>query len=353
MEEMKISSSLYDYSVSFINDFSEQILSFSEKCVFVIDKNVFELYKSSFSVVDKSKCFFLEPVESKKNIYTVIEIIEFWKSLGVQKNWKVVCIGGGITQDLTTMASNLYLRNVDWYFFPTTLLSMCDSCIGGKCGINLNEFKNQLGVFYPPKKIFIDTKFLNTLSVADYINGWGEILKFSLTLDPEFYEDLKKLEQYVPCSDIDSYIYRGLKVKKLVIEQDEFDSDYRRVLNYGHSFGHALETYTNNVIPHGQGVIWGIDVANYIAYKKGLITNDIYLDIKSVVKKFLNKEFVIENPEKLFSILKSDKKVKDGVLYFALLNSDKKLIVYPVNLDESLFVIFKDYLNETHEYYNC
>ena len=84
-----------------------------------------------------------------------------------------------------------------------------------------------------------------------------------------------------------------------------------------------------------------------------MITNDIYLDIKSVVKKFLNKEFVIENPEKLFSILKSDKKVKDGVLYFALLNSDKKLIVYPVNLDESLFVIFKDYLNETHEYYNC
>ena len=275
------------------------------------------------------------------------------KELGVKKDWKIVCFGGGITQDVTTIASNLFLRNVDWYFFPTTLLAMCDSCIGGKCGINLGMYKNQIGVFYPPKKIYIDTRFLETLTESDYINGWGELLKFSLTNGEKFYDEINAEHQYVPCGNIKKYIYEGLLVKKKVIEEDEFESDLRRILNYGHTFGHALEAYTDNEISHGTAVIWGIDVVNYIAWKEKLITEEYYKEIKALIKRaFLTTEIVIDNPKSLFEIIKTDKKVKNGTVSLAVLDNRSHLIVYPMTINQELEYLFMEYIKETHEYYS-
>ena len=352
MDTINIKSSLYDYSVDFTDDFLENLKSFSETTAYVIDQNVYNLYKDRFAAIDMKKVYLMEAVEHKKNMDTVMDIISFFQGLGLRKNWKVVCFGGGITQDVTTIASNLYLRNVDWYFFPTTLLSMCDSCIGGKCGINFAHAKNQIGVFYPPKKIFIDVRFIDTLSHGDYLNGWGELLKFALTSDPKFYDEVKEEKTLIPCERIAYYIHKGLFVKKQVIEEDEFESDLRRVLNYGHTFGHALEAYTDNRIPHGQGVIWGIDVVNYIAWKERLISEDYYLDIKNLIKRgFLTTEVVVEEPVKLFDIIKTDKKVKGNTMSFAMLNAPSHLIVYPMQIDDKLKSLFLDYLKETHEYY--
>lgn len=352
MDIINIHSSLYDYSVEFVEDFSEKLSEFADTTAYVIDANVYKLYKDRFAQLNTNNVYLMEAVEHKKNMDTVMDIISFMQKIGVRKNWKVVCFGGGITQDVTTIASNLYLRNVDWYFFPTTLLSMCDSCIGGKCGINFGNFKNQIGVFYPPKKIYIDTRFIDTLTEDDYINGWGELLKFALTEDDKFYYDIENEEKFIPCDRIAEYIHRGLFVKKVIIEEDEFESDLRRVLNYGHTFGHALEAYTNNVIPHGKGVIWGIDVVNYIAVKHGLISEDVYLRIKALIKKaFIKEEIVVAEPEKLFNIIKTDKKVKGNVLSFALLDKISHLVVYPIEIDKKLEKMFEDYINETHEYY--
>ncbi len=353
MDTISINSRLYDYSVNFIDDFEETLSTFSEKSIYVIDKNVYDLYQKKFSALPKERIYFMEAAEHKKNMETVMDIILFWKKLSMKKNWKVICFGGGITQDVVTIASNLFLRNVDWYFFPTTLLSMCDSCIGGKCGINLGEYKNQIGVFYPPKKIFIDVRFIDTLTKDDYINGWGELLKFSLTDDVSFYNAVKAEKKFVPCENIGAYIFKGLCVKKKVIEEDEFESDLRRILNYGHTFGHALEAYTHNRIPHGKGVIWGIDVVNYIAWKQGLIQSSYYYDIKGLIKTaFLQKEVEIEQPEILFEIIKTDKKVKDDILNFAMLDGASHLAVYPMKIDEKLKNLFLDYIRETHDYYN-
>ncbi len=350
---INIKSSLYDYTVEFIDCFKKKTEEFTDTTAYIIDKNVYNLYINDFSGIDKSKLYLMNPVESEKNMDTVMSIIGFMQKTGVKKNWKIVCFGGGITQDVTTIASNLFLRNVDWIFFPTTLLSMCDSCIGGKCGINIGEIKNQIGVFYPPKKIFIDTRFIDTLSHEDYLNGWGELLKFSLTETPEFFNELQKEEQYFPCSNIAKYLYRGLMVKKKVIEADEFESDYRRVLNYGHTFGHALEAYTQNAVPHGKGVIWGIDVVNYISYTEKLISKEYYLKIKKLIRDiFLTDEIKIEDSERLFNLIKTDKKVKGDTLSFALLAGESKLVVYPLKIDDKLKKTFNDYLESTHEYYS-
>lgn len=353
MNTMKIHSSLYDYTVEFMDDFSAAVAQFDENTAFVIDQTVYKLYQARFSSIDTGRVFFMEAVEHKKNMDTVMAIITFFQKIGVRKNWHILCFGGGITQDVTTMASNLFLRNVDWYFFPTTLLAMCDSCIGGKCGINFNRLKNQLGVFYPPKKILIDPLFIKTLSEEDYLNGWGELLKFSLTSDPAFYEDIRKEPSLIPCENIQSYIERGLMVKKRIIEEDEFESDLRRVLNYGHTFGHALEAYTDNDIPHGKGVIWGIDVVNFIAMREGLITEEYYRGIKAFIRRaFLKQEIVIEDPDRLFSLIKTDKKVKGNIMNFALLDGASHLIVYPMAIDDKLRTLFADYLRTTHAYYN-
>ncbi|MBQ7497905.1 MAG: 3-dehydroquinate synthase [Selenomonas sp.] len=353
MDVIEIKSKLYDYSVEFTDDFAGNLKEFpSEKTVYLVDSNILQLYRAKLAGIDGTHIYVMEADEHKKNMDTVMDFIAFMQRLGVRKDWRVVCFGGGISQDIATTAGCLYLRNVDWCFFPTTLLSMCDSCIGGKSGINVGEYKNQIGVFYPPKKIFIDVQFIETLSEDDYLNGWGELLKFSLTEDPAFYESVKQEKTHIPCANIREYIRRGLAVKQKVIEQDEFESDLRRILNYGHTFGHALEAYTCNAVPHGKGVIWGIDIANYLAVQEGLIDRELYLDVKHLIKKaFLKEEIKIREPEKIFAIIKTDKKVRDNSLSFALLDGKSHLCVHPMMLDEKLLEHFKRYLGETHAYY--
>lgn len=354
MEPLNIHSNLYGYRVSFVDDFRTALESLEGELAYVLDWNVYRLYEPAFAGIERKRIFFVDPVEEKKNMYTVLNLISFFQQLGVRKNWRIVCFGGGITQDLTTLASNLFLRNVDWYFFPTTLLSMCDSCIGGKCGINAGAYKNQLGVFYPPKQIFIDTHFIGTLSEADYLNGWGEILKFSLTSDTAFYRELKEESSYIPCERIAHYIHRGLLEKKQIIEADEFESDLRRVLNYGHTFGHALEAYTKHAIAHGTAVIWGIDVANYLAVREGLIEEALYLEVKALIKRaFLKKEIVIADPRAVFDAVRTDKKVRGNTLSFAMLDRESHLIVHPMELDERLYRMFCEYLETTHDYYRA
>jgi 3-dehydroquinate synthase len=354
MNVLKIKSRLYNYEVRFVSNIAFELnaLINRNKCAFVIDKNVYDLHSDIFKNIEKGDIFFVDAVESKKSVNTCLDLITFWSKRGVRKNHKVICFGGGITQDIVSFSSNMYLRNIDWIFFPTTILAMSDSCIGGKCGINVGEYKNQLGVFYPPKRIFIDKTFLRTLTDIDYINGWGEILKFSLTKDRGFFEEILKVKEFIPCDEIDYFIYRGLKVKKYIIEKDEFESDLRRVLNYGHSFGHALETYSKNKIPHGAAVIWGIDVVNYLAFREKILSKATYMTIKKLIKeKLIPQEITIDVPSELFNILSRDKKVKDNTIYFAFLTKISRLVIYPMELNSGLLSMFKDYLEETHEYY--
>lgn len=353
LDTLNISSKLHDYAVNFIDDLKKELQEFCASSTYVIDEKVYSLYQNDFQELEQDRIYLATATEERKNMDTVMDIISFWQKIGVKKEWKIVCIGGGIIQDVTTIASNIYLRNMEWYFFPTTLLAMCDSCIGGKCGINIGAYKNQIGVFYPPKKIFIDIKFLNTLSEEDYINGWGELLKFSLTEDASFYKELKKEPDYISCKKIDYYIHRGLMVKKKIIEADEFESDLRRILNYGHTFGHALEAYTRNRIPHGKAVIWGIDVVNYIAWHEGLIGRGIFEDIHSMIRKvFLKKKIEIDDPEQLFECVKMDKKVRGDAVNLVMPDSISHLVIRQIRIDTKLKNIFLEYIEEIDGYNN-
>ena len=179
------------------------------------------------------------------------------------KKNKLIVIGGGITQDVGGFAAAIYKRGINWIFIPTTILSMTDSCIGSKVSINRGS-KNMLGLFGAPNKIFISDYFLNSLSKHDITSGIGEALKLSLIGGIQSYKYF--LDQYNKKNYINIIKISSL-IKKQLIEYDEFDENERRVLNYGHTIGHAIESVSNYFIPHGIAVLIGMYVINMLFYK--------------------------------------------------------------------------------------
>ncbi|MGD0817809.1 MAG: hypothetical protein ABR986_05345 [Methanomassiliicoccales archaeon] len=352
-----IKSMRYDYDVLFVPDFRKALLDLmrTEKCVFLVDKHIWETYHLADLISqDRFPVTIIEAVESNKTINGVIEVWNSWEEAGVTKSNKVVVIGGGILQDIGAFASNAYLRNIDWYFFPTTLLAQGDSCIGSKCAINLNSYKNQLGAFYAPRKIFIDTEFLKTLSQADFYSGMGEIFKASLTSDAEFFKEFRQIIlEGRDRDELERLIRRALLVKKAIIEKDEFDNDYRRVLNYGHTFGHALEAYSNNEIPHGAAVTIGIDIANYIAWKKGFLTEQEYNSAKEVAIRIYRFRFPQNiDMERLFRFLRKDKKSMGETVNFIIPRKMGELQILPMRLDKELDDLLRSYFWLSHASYS-
>jgi 3-dehydroquinate synthase len=319
-----------------------------------VDKNIWERYHLAELIpLDQFDVTIIEAVESNKTIYKVIDVWKRWEDAGVTKKYKVVVIGGGILQDIGAFASSAYLRNIEWYFFPTTLLAQCDSCIGSKCGINLNMFKNQIGTFYAPKRIFIDTHFLDTLTETDLYSGMGEIFKASLTSDKLFFYDFR--EMVIDRKDRDNLeglIYRSLMVKKTIVEADEFEKDYRRVLNYGHTFAHALEAYSNNEIPHGAAVTLGVDIANYIARKKGLLNENEYRKVQEVACLLYRFPFPHDiDIERLYYFMRKDKKSEGNSINFIIPSQLGKLQIYPMQLDANLAKLLESYFSDSYAVY--
>jgi 3-dehydroquinate synthase len=177
-------------------------------------------------------------------------------------------------------------RGVSWIFFPTSLLAQGDSCIGSKTSINFEKFKNLVGGFYPPHKIYIYPNFLETLTQVEIKSGMGEMLHYFVVSGED---DFKMYKTYYKEAINDKVVLariiaRSLEIKKRYIEKDEFDQNIRQVFNYGHSFGHAIESLTNYEIPHGIAVSYGMDMANFISVKMGFISEEIRNEIRYVTE---------------------------------------------------------------------
>ena len=168
----------------------------------------------------------------------------------------VIALGGGIVQDLGTMAASVYMRGVRWAYAPTTLMSMADSCIGGKSSLNVSGVKNLAGNIYPPASVVVDPDFITSLEVEDVAAGLGEAVKIAFCAGPEVFASF--LRHYEDRAHWEPLIEGVLTAKKWFIEIDEFDHAERRLLNFGHTFGHALEAATDFSVNHGVAVIMGM-----------------------------------------------------------------------------------------------
>lgn len=275
MSSLTIKSSIRDYEVFFsqsvFNTLKDELKS--DDVVFV-DQKVFKYLSDDVQLlITCGRHILIDATEEQKSYTALTPIIEQLIEERFRKNNRLISVGGGITQDITAFIASIMYRGVEWLFFPTTLLAQADSCIGGKTSINIGKYKNQLGNFYPPQKIFIVPEFLKSLSELDFKSGMGEMLHFYLVSsneDFEFYQQNYE-KAFTVEEAIMALIKRNLEIKKGFIERDEFDRGERQLLNYGHSFGHAIESLTNYRIPHGIAVSYGMDMANFISVKLGFI----------------------------------------------------------------------------------
>ena len=253
---------------------------------FILDRKVAQLYQEQLQpILEAPSVLLLDALETNKSVEKLPDYIEFLVDKKIRRNHTLVAIGGGIMQDITSFLAATLLRGVEWLFFPTTLLSQADSCIGSKSSINCRGTKNILGTFTPPQKIYLSTTFLTTLELRELKSGVGEMLKVHAIAGPHDFQSIA--DDYDGLfSDSETMmkrIRRSLEIKKEYIEKDEFDKGPRLVFNYGHSFGHAIESATGFAIPHGIAVSIGCDMANYCAAKLGVCGEKIWKDMTLVI----------------------------------------------------------------------
>jgi len=307
--KLSVKSSIKNYDVFFTQSAYQALKDESNQDDFIlVDENVFHYLDDEIKkIIISRKHIFIKATENQKSYTALTPLIEQLIEGQFRKNNRLICIGGGITNDITAFIASIMYRGVEWIFFPTTLLAQADSCIGGKTSINIGKFKNQLGNFYPPRKIFIIPEFLKSLPEPDFKSGMGEMLHFYLVSGEDDYSFYQKNydKAFTDENALMSLIKRNLEIKKGFIERDEFDRGERLLLNYGHSFGHAIEALTNYTIPHGIAVSYGMDMANYISSKLGLIDeslrNRIRLQLEKIWKGTSIKNISVGDFEKALS----------------------------------------------------
>jgi 3-dehydroquinate synthase len=295
-KQLTIKSWRFEYPVSLTEDFANFLIKQKkEGDFFLIDHNIYELYKETIApLIREHPHLLIQPSEKAKNYFEIGEVIKELIASNVKKNDRLIAIGGGITQDIASFTASIYFRGIDWLFIPTNLLAQCDSCIGSKTSVNFKTFKNQLGGFYPPRAICIDINFLKTLPQSEILSGMGEMVHYFLIEGEEIWSEFENhFEKSLNNLELlKTFIHKSLSIKKKMIETDEFDQGPRRIFNYGHSFGHALETMSGYRLPHGIAVSYGIDLANTISMQLGFLKEEMQLRIRRTLKKIW-KDFTL------------------------------------------------------------
>lgn len=350
MDSLLIHSTQGDYPVQFLDSLHELVQAQLENpaTVLILDARVMELYREQLSPLLTAFPFLsLEASEANKTLAGVELCARFFQASGCSRSSTVVAIGGGIIQDICALSAHIYYRGISWSFLPTTLLSMVDSCIGAKCGVNLGAFKNQLGAFHSPSHVKICPAFLDTLEESDVASGYGELLKLMITSSEHRFNELARIvkEGGLRNLQVPLLIRQGLEIKRAIIEQDEYDLGLRLTLNYGHTFGHALEAVTEHALPHGLAVAWGMDLVNHLAEKRGLLAPLCRERITKFIRDCLP---AVKLPplqaNNLLEGLKRDKKASGGNISLVFLRAFGHLERIAVPLDERLKSEIEDYL---------
>lgn len=347
LSDMLIKSSIKDYRLYFVDNFDKSMLEIYNNGDFIIlDKKILKLYSKKINHQKwKDNIIVIEASENQKSFLQLAPIIDKLIKEGFRKNNTLFSIGGGIIQDITAFISSIMYRGVNWVHIPTTLLAQGDSCIGSKTSINFGKFKNQLGNFYSPEQIIIDVNFLETLSKSDLISGLGEMAHYFLVSSKKDFLYFKN-EFYNAQSDLNvlkKLIIRSLEIKKSYIEIDEFDQNERQVFNYGHSFGHAIESLTNYRIPHGIAVSIGMDMSNFMSVKYGYMTEEDRQEMRALLKDVWSGYSIDDIKLKdMENALRKDKKNQNGKLGLILSKGPGKTFKEFKDLNSN----FSDWLKE-------
>lgn len=292
----RVQSHSHDYAVEFKSLDVADIQALGD--YFIVDRNVLN------HVGDLPNAIVVDATEELKSYAQAACIIELLVDKGLKRNHTLVAIGGGIVQDLTCWIASTYMRGINWNFVPTTLLAQTDSCIGSKSSINFLGYKNLLGTFNAPHRVIICPEFLSTLNKADIQSGKAELIKL-LIIGNYPVESIRTVVD----NEVDQqYIQHALTIKRSFIESDEFDTGVRNILNYGHCFGHALESASDYRIPHGIAVAMGMDLANKL--NDELTFNRFHHILKDLYADFLPLNL---DTDRVIKAMNQDKKNTTGM----------------------------------------
>lgn len=326
-----------------IEGLNERILKFTKanKILVVMSEKVNKLYGNQININNSIK-FVLKDGETQKNFKNYIKILNFALKNKLERKDAIVAIGGGVVGDMAGFVAATYLRGIDFIQIPTTLLSCVDSSVGGKVGINTDYGKNLVGAFYQPNVVFCNLNFLDTLDERQFKTGLAEVLKYAFiekschTLHKfNFFDFLSENVDVIYSRDkeiLAKIIEICLELKAAVVAHDEKEKGLRRILNFGHTYAHAVETITNyKKYTHGEAVAIGMVFAINLAYREGVISSEY----KQQALEFIDKYEVVRktpnfNEKKLISIMQSDKKSENNKIKFILPVSKSKVDTFDI-----------------------
>lgn len=339
------------YPIYFENDFQalsgalkEEGLAGKKMCI-VSDSTVAPLYaeqvKAELLKITDHVCQFVFPAgEAHKNLDIVEDLYQCLIENGLDRKSLVVALGGGVTGDLSGFGAATYLRGIDFIQIPTTLLAQVDSSVGGKTGVDFQQYKNMVGAFHQPRLVYMNLSTLTTLPAEQFACGMGEILKTGLICDGEFFRFVCREQESIKALDmklIVAMVRRCCEIKAGVVERDPKEQGERALLNLGHTVGHAVEKLKNFTLLHGQCVGVGLVAAAYLSMKRGLLTKEEYQEICQGCSDYdlpVHVDGLI--PEEVLSATKKDKKMEQGHIRFILMDGIGKSFIDKTVTDEEM-----------------
>ena len=306
------------------------------KICIVTDSNVGPLYESAVEEVLRKvssdiSVFTFEAGEKNKNLDTVSSLYQTLIQNGLDRKSLLVALGGGVVGDLTGFGAATYLRGIDFIQIPTTLLAQVDSSVGGKTGVDFQQYKNMVGAFHQPKLVYMNLSTLTTLPAEQFACGMGEILKTGLICDGEFFRFVCREQESIKALDmkrIAAMVRRCCEIKAVVVERDPKEQGERALLNLGHTVGHAVEKLKNFTLLHGQCVGAGLVAAAYLSMKRGLLNEQEYQEICRGCADYdlpIHVDGLI--PQDVLAATKKDKKMEQGHIKFILMDGIGKSFI--------------------------
>ncbi len=317
-------------------------------CV-VSDSNVAPLYAKEVNGLLEKEGFFcvtftFQAGEASKNLDTVAELYEFLIEHAFDRNDVLLALGGGVAGDLTGFAAATYLRGIRFIGMPTSLLSMVDSSIGGKTGVDYKAYKNMVGAFYQPSAVYINISALKTLPEREFLAGMGEVVKHGFILDKAYHDFLKEnVSGILEKNDelLREMIYQSLCIKRGVVQRDPKEKGERALLNYGHTIGHAVEKMNHFSFLHGECVSAGMVAAANLSVSKGVLSGEEAEEMVTLLRAFgMLTEVPMLEREEFLSVCHRDKKADGSKIKFVLLNCIGSAFLDSEVTDEELWKAF-------------
>lgn len=290
----------------------------------------------------------IEPGEAHKTIETCIQLWHSLTELGGDRKSLLLNLGGGVITDLGGFVASTYKRGIDFINIPTTLLAMVDASIGGKNGVDLGTLKNQVGVINVPAAVLVDPIYLETMPANEMRSGLAEMLKHGLIFDKNYWEKLQNLKQ-LTTEDLEQLIYESIVIKNAIVLQDPTENGIRKALNFGHTLGHAIESYflaneTKETLLHGEAIAIGMILESYLSLQKNFLKREEYDQIKTTLQSlYAAVVFSEKDIEKVMELLIHDKKNEHGTVQYALLNGIGKTNINQLVENEWIISAFNDY----------